>query len=366
MTRLLDRYVLGIFLPALALFTATLLFLFIAVDFASKLNKFLELRNIALLPFVMEYYLVRVPMLLVILIPSVMLFAPTFTIIKLARANEILPIAASGISLRRMALPFVVAAFLGSAAMVLLDEVVLPKVGDQISETEDIFGVRNEKYNVEDYDGQTKIFAKKYSVESLLMSMDVRITQLDGNKQPFEIITATECRWDAKRKRWVAFNGAVERPFELEYVDGQKPRTKKFAIPAEGYVVESKLKPETIRKSSGLSSRFSFLRFRALVQEMRRYPHVPSATLKVHARIAFPLSPVVLLLVGIPFVTDPQSKSFIKGLIFCFLLAVGYYMTHFACVDLGSRGGLPPVVAAWFPVTTFGIAGIVAFARMRT
>lgn len=366
MTRLLDRYVLGIFLPAMAMFTLTLLFLFVAVDFASKLNKFLELRGMELLPFIGRYYAVRVPMLLVILIPSVMLFAPTFTVIKLARANEILPIAASGISLRRMSLPFVLAAFAGTATMALLDEVVLPMVGDQISETEDIFGVRNKKFNVEDYDGRTKIFARLYSVETMTMSEVVRITQLNDSKEPVEIVTATECRWDAKRKRWVAFNGAVERPFELVEVPGEKPRTWKQPIPPEGYVIESKLKPETMRKSSGLSSRFSFVKLRALVQEMKKYPHVPSATLNVHARFSFPLSPVVLLLVGLPMVMDPNSKSFIKGLVFSFLLAIGYYMTHFACVDLGSKGGLHPVVAAWVPVTSFGIAGLVMFARMRT
>jgi lipopolysaccharide export LptBFGC system permease protein LptF len=88
--------------------------------------------------------------------------------------------------------------------------------------------------------------------------------------------------------------------------------------------------------------------------------------MKVHGRFSFPMSPIVLVLVGLPFVVDPQSKSFIKGLIFCFLLAVGYYMTHFACVDMGNRGGLHPIIASWFPVTSFGLTGIIAYARMHT
>ena len=75
---------------------------------------------------------------------------------------------------------------------------------------------------------------------------------------------------------------------------------------------------------------------------------------------------IVLLLAGLPFVMDPHSKSFIKGLIFCFLLAIAFYLIHFACVDLGSKGSINPVVAAWFPVTTFGAIGVVAFSRMRT
>ncbi|HZE99972.1 MAG TPA: LptF/LptG family permease [Planctomycetota bacterium] len=366
MNRLLDRYILGIFIPAMLMFTLTLLFLFIAVDFAAKLGKFLELRDTRLVPFVLSYYLVRIPMLLIILIPSVMLFAPTFTVIKLARSNEILPIAASGISLRRMSLPFVVCAGLGAVAMAGMEEWVLPRVGDEIAETEDIFAVRNLKFNVEDYDGQTKLFAKRFSVESLVLSGEVRFTLLDENMQPKEVVTAQEARWDAKLRRWVALQGFVERPFVLVEVPGEKPHTWKQAIPPEGYAVECKLRPETIRRGSGLSTRFSFAKFKTLVQDMRRYPHVPSATLKVHARFSFPLSPIVLLLVGLPFVMDPNSKSFINGLIFCFLLAIGYYLTHFACVDLGSRGAIPPVLAAWFPVGAFGLTGIVAFARMRT
>jgi len=365
-TRLLDRYVLGIFLPALAMFTMTLLFLFVAVDFASKLGKFLELRDVSLLQFVIKFYLYRIPMLLMILIPSVLLFAPTFTIIKLARANEILPIAAAGISLRRMSLSFVVAAILSAAAMAVLEEIILPEVGDKISETEDIFSVRNVKYNIEDYDGITKLYAKEFTVESLLLKGAVRITQLNEQKQPVEIVTAEECRWDLKRKRWVAFNGAVEWPFELMYPPGEKPQTKKLQIPAEGYVIETKLKPETLRRSSGLSSRFSFMPLKPLIQDARRFPHDPSKALRVQARFAFPLSPVVLVLLGVPMVMDPNSKSFIKGLIFCFLLAVGYYLVHFACVDLGSRGGMPPVLAAWFPVGSFGLAGLFSFSRMRT
>jgi lipopolysaccharide export system permease protein len=366
MTKLLDRYVLGIFLPALALFTVTLLFLFVAVDFASKLGKFLELRDKPLLPFVLWFYSVRIPMLINILMPSVLLFAPTFTVIKLARANEILPIAAAGISLRRMSLPFVIAAVLAGFFMAALDEFILPQVGDKISETDEIISVRNRKFNVEDYDGETKIYARSYTVDSQLLSDSVRVTRLDESKRPIEIITAEECRWDNGRKRWVAFRGFVEKPFEIREVPGEKPRVWREPIPKEGYVVESKLKPESIRRSSGLSSRYGFATLKSMLRDMRLYRHVPAATLKVHSRFSFPLSPLVLLLVGLPFVMDPHSKSFVKGLIFCFLLAMGYYVTHFACVDFGNRGVIPPVLAAWFPVATFGTVGLIAFARMRT
>jgi lipopolysaccharide export system permease protein len=365
MTRLLDRYVLGIFVPALALFTLTLLFLFIAVDCAAKLGKFLEIQDEPALPFMMWYYLVRIPMLLGILIPAVMLFAPTFTVIKLARANEILPIATSGISLRRMSAPFIAAAVLASLSMAALDEVVLPWIGPQIAETDAKFSVRGSRFNVEDYDGRSKIWALSFKVPGTL-SGEVRFTRLDDAMQAVEIITAKRAEWDPKRKRWVAFEGFVEEPQVIDYVKGEKPHTRKYPIPEEGSVVECRLTPKSLMKDMGVSGRRVFAPLQDQIQEMRRYPHVPSTVLQVHARFSFPLSPIVLLLLGLPFVMDPQSKSFVKGLIFCFLLALGFYITHFACVDMGNRGAIPPVVGAWFPVGTFGAAGLVAFSRMRT
>jgi lipopolysaccharide export system permease protein len=366
MTRLLDRYVLGIFIPALALFTVTLLFLFVAVDFAAKLGKFLELKDTPLVSFILKFYLYRIPMLLVILIPAVLIFAPTFTVIKLARANEILPIATSGISLRRMSLPFIVTAMLASATMGAMEELVLPRIGIQIAKSDAMLARRGYDWNVEDYDGRTKLWAKHYTMSKQLLSEGVRITRLDDEMQPVEIITAKRAEWNTRLKRWVAFEGSVEFPLDVIKKLGEKPYTRKEEIPPEGKVVECELTPQTLQKDMGGSNLGSFGTLQTQVQEMNKYPHVPAFVLRVHARFSFPLSPIVLLLVGLPFVMDPHSKSFVKGLIFCFLLSLGFYLTHFQCADLGNKGRIPPIVAAWFPVLSFGSAGLFAFARMRT
>jgi lipopolysaccharide export system permease protein len=249
--------------------------------------------------------------------------------------------------------------------MAALDEFVLPWVGPKISETDAKFVSRGFRFNVEDYDGKTKIWAERFDVPATL-SGSVRVTSLDDAKQPVEIITAKRAQWDPRRRRWVAFDGFVEKPGILVHPPGEKPHTWKEPIPEEGVVVESRLTPETLRKDMGVTARLSFDTLKNQIRAMRRYPHLPSAVLQVHARFSFPLSPIVLLLLGLPFVMDPQSKSFVKGLIFCFLLSLGFYLTHFACIDMGNRGTIPPVVGAWFPVGAFGAGGLLAFSRMRT
>ncbi len=366
MIRLLDRYVLSIFLPALAMFTVAFVALFLTVDFASKLGRFLELKDVPLLLFLGEYYLVRVPMILTFLLPCVLLFAPIFTVVKLSRTNEILPVAASGTSLRRMCLPFLGVAVLGGLAMAVMDEFVLARIGDRITDTEEILNARGVSHAVEEYDGYTKLWAKKYDVVHKELSGAVRITKLDDDARTIEIIDAARARWHGGRRRWVAYEGTIEYPLQLVIKDGEKPQTRREPIPPEGSVIEAPFTPDSLRKSTSFTSRFPFATFSKLRQDMKRYPHVPSCTLKVHNRFSFPLSALVLVLIGLPFVVAAHSKSMAKGLFFCFLLCVGYYLAYFACTDLGNRGTIHPVLGAWLPSLAFGLFGLGAFSRMRT
>lgn len=365
MIRLLDRYVLGIFLSALAVFSVALLTLFTAIDAATKMASFLELKNVAFLPFMARYYLCRLPLFFYLLSPILVLLASMFTVVKLGRTNEILPIAASGTSLRRMAAPFVAIALLASGGMAALDEYVLPKLNEAMVETEELRTSREVSWSVGDYDGGTNLWGNRYDHVRREMT-GAKITRVDDQMQPVEVVTARRCVWDAGRRRWVAYEGEIEYPKETVYPEGRKPHTRRDPIGPEGYVVQAPFTPETLRKSASFSNQLPADRMRDLLEKARRYPHVPSHVVKVHTRLAFPLSPPVLLLLGLPFVVSAHSKSFLTGLFGCFLLGTAYYLGFFACLHLGIRGVLPAVPAAWGPTAAFGLVGVVSFARMRT
>lgn len=365
MIRLLDRYVAGTFLLSAMVFTLALGPLFLAVDFATKLGRFLQLKTLSPLPFIFRYYLVRLPMVISYLLPAVVLFATIFTVTRLARSNEILPIAASGISLRRMSAPFLVAAVVAVLGMAANDEFVLPRLGDSIQETDEILSARETSYGVEDYDGWTKLFAHEYDhVRRVLYS--VLITRLDPQARPREHIRARLCRWDPVRRRWVAHDGIVEYPEEFITSPGSRPEVRKEPIGPDGYVVEAPFTPETLRKGSTLMNLMTFSPLRRLLEEARRFPHIPACALKVHARLSFPLSPVILVLLGLPLVVQAHSRSFVRDLFFCFLVALAFYLIHFTSMMLGYQGKVSPAVAAWFSPAVFGTAGMAAFGQMRT
>jgi lipopolysaccharide export system permease protein len=319
---------------------------------------------VSFLPFVARYYLIRVPMVLMILLPMVLLFSTIFSVVKLSRTNEILPIAASGTSLRRMALPFVVAGILGTFAMAALDEFVLARLGPEIARTDEILSSKEMDWGVSGWDGHTRFSAESHNILTRTLNR-VRITRVDDQAVTREVILARSCVWDEGRRRWTAYEGTIERPLELVEVKGAKPSPWKQPIPKEGYVVDAGVTPKTLRKA-GVSFTDSFAPFEDLLEEARVNRDDPAAQMKVHFRLAFPCTPVLLILLGLPSVVAAHSKSFVKGLTFSFILGLSFYAVFIAGLYVGNRGLVPAPAATWGPTVLFGVLGVAWFSRMRT
>ena len=364
MIRILDRYLLGVFLSALGVFTASFAALFMVLDLASKLSNFLALRNVSTLAFIGRYYAVRMPLILTYLAPTVVLFAAIFTLIKLARANEILPMIASGTSLRRVSGPFLVAALAAGLGMAAMEEFALPRLGETIVDTEEILDSQETSYRVSAYDGKAFVYALSYDMVSRRMR-ELRVTILDDEMRRKEVAVAAEGTWDPGRRRFIARGGTVEYPQE-RIENGGRPETRRVTIPPEGWELPATIVPVSLRRNSSFASRFPFSTLADLEEKARAHPHVPVFRVRIHARFAFALSPLVLLLLGLPFVASAPSKTFLSGMFACFVLALAYYMAHFLLQDFGNRGDLPPGWAAWTPTGLFGTAGLAAFARIRT
>ena len=366
MIRLLDRYVTALFAAAFVVFTAAFVALFVTVDFASNLGKFLELRNVPVVRFVAWYYLIRLPVSLALVLPMVVLFAAIFTVIKLQRTNEIVPIAASGISLRRMSRPFLAAALLAAAGMAALDEYVLPSLAPELARTDEIRSSREVSYGVAAYTETAWIWGREYDHVRQEMKGGARVTLLSPDRRPVVNVQAERCRWEPARHRWVAFEGKIEYVNEILRPQVGRPQPRIEAIPPEGWVVEAPFKVETLRTSASAGDRYAFAGFREIRKEARLRPDLPAWQMKLHSRIAFPLSPLVLLLVGLPSVVAAHSKSFVRGLVTSSVYVAVYYPVYLMMNDLGHHGTLPAPLAAWFTTAAFGLFGIVSFSRMRT
>lgn len=368
MIRILDRYVSSLFASAVAVFTAAFTGLFVAIDFASNLGKFLELRSVSIPKFILWYYAIRIPHFLTMLLPMVVLFAAIFTVIKLQRTNEVLPIAASGISLRRMSAPFLVAAFLAGLAVAALEEFALPALAPQLARTEEIKSSREVSYGVADYIPSALIWGKSYDHVRQEMTQGVRVTLLDGEHRLLAMANADRAVWNAARRAWVLFDGAVEYESEAEirYPPDQRPKPRIDRIPEGGWPVPAPFKIESLRTNAATGDRYAFAPIKEILQEARHRPDQSVWRMRLHSRLAFPWSPLVLMLVGLPSVVAAHSKSFTRGLTICGLQVAVYFAAYLSMTFLGNHSTIPPVIAAWSAPAVFGACGLFAYSRMKT
>lgn len=369
--KLLDRYVFKTFAAALLLTIAVFVGLFLAIDLSSKLPRILALKNVATLSFLARYYGVRLPLFLHVVLPAVSLFAAMFTVIRLQKSNELLPMVVSGISLRRISAGFILSAMACAGLMAGLDEFVLPDLMTAMGETDDILISDRPTRNTIAYDTQgTYVFMQEYDRRRRVMKrMTAQLMRPDGTLR--QMIQSEACSWDWTLKRWVLKDGTLahydEEGRPITVYDPAKGRLvrKVDPLPPGGMLLETEITPEDMQRKFTLSGRY--YRLADLADLMKRYPHAPAFRMQYHAKFTTPLGAVVLLFLGLPFVATAQSKSFWVGIGTCLVLTVSYYAAYFILFQAGNRGEwIDPAAAAWAPTLLFGAGGVTGFLRMRS
>jgi lipopolysaccharide export LptBFGC system permease protein LptF len=104
----------------------------------------------------------------------------------------------------------------------------------------------------------------------------------------------------------------------------------------------------------------------ALSREIKQYPDYEVWRVALFARLVDPLTNMVLLLVGIPFVLSTERRSMFLSLGKCVLIFLVYYIFTFVNHNLGETKHLPPWVAVSLPLIMFAAIGLYLFDRVRT
>ena len=122
--RLLDRYLLRELLVPLGYCLGGFLIFWIAFDLSTNLGRYQDKR----LQFqdVVQLYVIKLPEILVMILPIVLLLALLYTLTNLARHHELTAIRAAGVSLARICAPYFAVGLLLSLALFFMNEHWVP------------------------------------------------------------------------------------------------------------------------------------------------------------------------------------------------------------------------------------------------
>ena len=368
--RLLDRYLLRELFVPLSFCLSGFLIFWIAFELFAEMGEFQEHKM--RLGDILQYYLVRSPEILVLVLPMALLLALLYTLTNHARHHEITAIRAAGLSLWRVCLPYLLVGFFASILLFVLNEFLVPNVEEAAE------AIKNRRV------GPPAGALPPNQVRNLgfTNARDRRTWQIglyDSNTAEMQSPQVIWAHPDGSR-HWLAAERAarVEGVWTFyearEYKEGAGTNSLLIPILQTNVLAMPDFSetPEQIRSEIKLANRVSInprsakkadVPISEILNYLRLHP-TPSRSdrlwlyTKLHGRLAAPWTCVVVVLIALPFGAGSGRRSVFVGVAGSIFICFTFFVLQQLGLALGTGGYLPSWLAAWFPNLSFSAVGV--------
>jgi len=376
--RVIDWYVLRCYAHAYVVCALSFFGLYVGAEVFSRLKKFLAPHGIPLYLVFLRYYAVMIPVVYTYYLgPVLTLAAAMFCLTALNKNNEITPLKAAGVSLYRIVTPIFAAGFFFAVLTFCSQQFLIPSMRDAIRE---VYGYSHRTTSLRslvlfDSAGTEFSVGRYWPAHKRAEDVIVTFRSYEENKSapvPVKRYVADYMHWesagDSDGGRWVLKRGSKDAVREYLYDEkGELIVPEGSQVPYRQYVrlvVPTDLVPEDFEAAG---QKMQYLSLADLKRQWKRSRGSNNFVLvRMHQHFTFPLTHVILLLIGLPFVLNSQNRSVFLGVIVSVAIAVAFYVVNAMCTELGAKGVLEPVVAAWLPILIFTGVGVVLFDNLQT
>lgn len=358
--RIIDRYltksIVLNFLGTLLVFSL----LFILIDSASNLDEYID-RSVPL-NIVVEYYLWFLPVILQQTIGIAFLIGVLLAYANLNTHNELIALRAGGLGFWKLARPALTMVFVVSALMFYLNESYIPRAEARARSIKEenftleadrkknrslirslsFYGMNNRLYFIDSFDPNTATLS------------GITIIGFDADQNIKEKIVAlkgvwTGIAWKFKQCNITPFKTTDHSRTRIKVYDEKLMDIKE--TPADFQRQRQSVKHMNLRQLSEYIKRFENSDARRAVENLK---------VDLHAKIAYPFSPLIILLVGLPLVMISGHRRAQTFTALGMAVVIGFLFYVFNAVGLafGKGGLLPPYAAAWMAPALFSLAAL--------
>lgn len=353
--RILDKYVLREYIITFLIIVFAFSVLFLVVDVSDRLPRLL--RQSAQLDDMIAYFLLRIPYLIILSSPVMVLLSGLFLMNNLSKYNESIAIRSAGISILRMVKSLFWFGLIYSIIILLLGDYVLPKAeyARERIYTENIKNMKMEDKKMRSHIHYLEKDNTLYYIgffdgyRNLLKIIDISTYDL-GSGELKKKITAASAVWE--NDSWV-FKNCDIRHFEHGNLVSMK-QYDSITIP------EVDVTPVDFIKSAKKPISMNFFELKDYIERLKKVGENYSKELvELNLKISFPFANLIILLFSVPLVST-SSRSRSRGLVFAMgLLVCFFYLSILRiCQSLGYNDMLSPFMAAWVPNLFFALLGI--------
>lgn len=355
------RYMVREFLKLYVLALGSFLGIYLVVDLFEKSDQFITYD--VSLSLVVSMFLLKIPYILLLINPGVVLLATFLSLALKARHNEILALKAGGIGTYRFYRPLIALSLVIWFLLLVNQELIIPVTYRKEKFLENIQMKGKEESH---FFKQQQLWYKSGSQIYCINLFEPKTNTLKGiTIYSFSPTFVLERRLDAVEANWAGnqwrFSEAIVREFNT---DGT---VKGVTVPGKDTTSWLQEGPAAFKLAKKESEEMGYWELKDFIQRIKAdgYDTTPYLT-DLHAKISFPFIVVVMSFLGIPFALRiGRSGSVAVGITASMAIGFIYWLFFSLSIALGRGGVLPPVLAAWSANLVFGALGILVLLQQR-
>jgi LPS export ABC transporter permease LptG len=361
--KILDRYLLKLFMLPLGVCLAAFTMIWIVIDLFNHFGDFLQGEVSA--GAMVQYYLLLIPASLNFLVPASLILAEMYCLSRLTRNNELTAMRASGLSLFRLMRPFIATGLFAALAMLAVNETVGPHAA-YLTEQFVRSQKRDDKMSVYRYSPlpyqnpaqYRQWFIGEFNARTYEMR-NVEVVQQDEHDRDLFKITAPLVQW--LDGRWWFSDLNIQFYDEFNNPRGAPRMEKGREMPDFTETPQDFLNEALDPKFLGAVQLARYIRHQGGVsgKTLVRY------RVDLHYRLAIPWSALVVTLLGLPIGSQTGRRGAIHGVLWCMVLFFATYVLISVGLHAGKEEWIPAWLAGWGPLCVFAGYGVAVALRLR-
>ncbi len=370
--KLLDKYILKRFLTTFFFVVLILLAVITVIDLTEKMDKFAKAELTA--GQISTYYLDFIPWIGSLLAPITIFIATVYVCSRMAAHTEIIAILSSGVSFRRILVPYFIGAALVGIINFALNGWVIPNSNKsrlafelRYLKSKFYFDVRNVHIQVAP---DIYLYMQSYNNNSQT-GYRFTLERFEHNKL-IEKLNAERIQWDSVKQTWTLSKWFVKRVDNVfqKAENSETPALKTAVVPKQdslisgatmdtALVIRPKEFESDYRKYDGLTLNELNDYIRTLRE--RGSTGIEVYEVEKYTRYTSPFTIFILVFMGVIVASRKSRGGTGPQIALGFLLSFVFILFFTLFRTFAENGSLPPIISVWIPNVIFGAISLMMY-----
>lgn len=352
--KIIDKYILKKFLGSFIFTVLIIVSIILVIDITEKTEKFAK-AGVSTSQ-VVNYYLDFIPWIANFITPLTVFIATVFVTARLAGHTEIIAILSSGVSFKRMLIPYLIGSLLIAATSFVLTGWIIPdsnksRVAFEIEHLKSKFYFDKTNFHIQ-VAPNTYLYIRSYNNQSD-MGYDFTMERVEETKL-LEKLSASRIKWDEEKQKWTLSNWRWHSiTGDVERIDEGKEMDTTLAIhPSE---FDNDYRSFDAMTIDELNEQIAKLK-------MRGASNVEVFQVEKYVRFTSPFAVLILTFMGVIVSSRKTRGGAGFQIALGFLLSFVYILLFIMSKTIAEAGGgIDPAISVWFPNILFGAISLIMY-----